>query len=131
MSIKVAIATSDGINVDLHFGKASSLEIYEFTDGKFVKTETRVLPQDDENPAQKSEGCSGNGGGCSCSGGALSSKASAILDCKAVVAAKIGPQVVRQLENKAVSAFDIECTVEDALEKLAVYYMGTVAGGRC
>jgi len=125
VSIKIAIATSDGINVDLHFGKASSLEIYEFIDGNFVKTETRVLPQNDDNTDVKSSGCSGNGGGCSCGGGILSSKAAAVLDCKAVVAAKIGPQVVRRLENKAVSAFDIECTVQDALEKLGKYYRKT------
>lgn len=129
MSIKIAIATSDGLNVDLHFGKASSLDIYEFSKGKFVKTENRALPQDDENAPQKSEDCSGNGGGCSC-GGALSSKASAVLDCKAVVAAKIGPQIVRQLENKTVSAFHVECTVEEALQKLTIYYSKAgVAGG--
>ena len=41
MSVKVAIASSDGINIDLHFGQAESFLIYELKAGKFELTEKR------------------------------------------------------------------------------------------
>ena len=47
MGIKVAIATSDGLNIDLHFGQAKSFLLYEFKDGKFELSEKREVPVDD------------------------------------------------------------------------------------
>ncbi|MBQ2547694.1 MAG: hypothetical protein II558_02200 [Treponema sp.] len=47
MGIKVAIATSDGLNIDLHFGQAKAFLLYEFKDGKFELSEKREVPVDD------------------------------------------------------------------------------------
>ena len=99
MGIKVAIATSDGLNIDLHFGQAKSFLLYEFKDGKFELSEKREVPAD---AATGDFGCPDVGGG--------------------VVAAQIGQGMRRQLERNAISVFDIEIPVEDALKKLAAYY---------
>lgn len=154
MSLKVAIASSDGINIDLHFGKASSFYIYELQGKNFVQTEVRDVPVvNSESSGSSAEsagggecgsggfggsdcggfgggcgsgfgaGCGGSGGGCGGgAGGAILPRVSKLLDCRAIVAAQIGQNMRRQFERNAVSVFDIELPVEEALNKLAAYY---------
>ena len=132
MSVKVAIATSDGLNIDLHFGQAREFLIYEAQNGVFVQTERRKVPdlpvsdQDSSNPSGGfgcGSGCGGGGGGC-CGGGGgpLSPVVELLSDCRAVVAAQFGHKIGRQFERKAISVFDIELPINQALEKLSVYY---------
>ena len=128
MGIKVAIATSDGLNIDLHFGQAKSFLLYEFKDGKFELSEKREVPADaatgDFECPDVGGGCGGSGGGCGggAASGPLAPAVELLLDCRAVVAAQIGQGMRRQLERNAISVFDIEIPVEDALKKLAAYY---------
>jgi len=139
MSIKIAIATSDGLNIDLHFGQASKFEIYELHGDHFEFLETRKVLKSEQTADEAPEngdgagfGCgSGFSGGCGsgcgggCGGGANGPIAPAVellLDCRAIVAAQIGQNVRRQFERKAVSVFDIELPIAEALEKLAAYY---------
>ena len=138
MSIKVAIASSDKINIDLHFGQASQFEIYELRGDHFEYLETREAPKSeqpsDEGTAASagfSGGCgggfgcgSGCGGGCGGgAGGPASPAVQLLLDCRSIVAAQIGQNVRRQFERNAVSVFDIELPIEEALQKLAAYYL--------
>ena len=145
MSIKVAIASSDGINVDLHFGQAKSFLIYELKGSKFELTEKREVPvveNESTSPDTPSEsdfgsgcggggfgcgsggGCGGSGGGCGGgTAGPLAPAVELLLDCRSVVAAQIGQGMRRQFERKAISVFDIELPIEEALAKLAAYYL--------
>ncbi len=138
MSIKVAIATSDKINIDLHFGHASKFEIYELKGDHFEFLETREAPKVELSEGESAAGgagfgCgSGFGGGCGSgcgggcgggAGGAVSPVVELLLDCRSVVAAQIGQNVRRQFERNAVSVFDIELPIEEALQKLAAYYL--------
>ncbi len=144
MSIKVAIASSDGLNVDLHFGQAKFFLIYELKGSNFELTEKRevpVLENESTSPDTPSEsdfgsgcggggfgcgsggGCGGSGGGCGGgAGGPLAPAVELLLDCRSVVAAQIGQGMGRQLQRKAISVFDIELPINEALEKLAAYY---------
>ena len=137
MALKVAIASSDGLNIDLHFGQAKEFNIYEAQNGVFVKTETRALPpavepvdptiEGDCNPAGGfgcGSGCGGGGGGCcgGAAGGPASPAVELLSDCRSVVAAQFGQNIRRQFGRKAISVFDIELPVSEALEKLAAYY---------
>ena len=123
MGIKVAIATSDGLNIDLHFGQTKSFLLYEFKDGKFELSEKREVPVED-SAVVAIRHCGGSGGGCGggAASGPLAPAVELLLDCRAVVAAQIGQGMRRQLERNAISVFDIEIPVEDALKKLAAYY---------
>ena len=140
MSVKVAIASSDGLKIDLHFGQAKEFFIYELQKGVFVQIEKRELPVNPSAVPELVEGqgphgdevsggfaCPGGGGGCGgCGGGAagpLSSAVELLLDCQAVIAAQIGQNMRRQFERNAISVFDIELPVTQALEKLAAYYL--------
>lgn len=135
MSYKIAIGSSDGINVDLKFGEVSKFLIYE-VDGDAKLVEERVVEANETeaqvtNQAEQSQkcgdksgcgsGCGGQGNGC---GGPsdVVSKVSLIEDCRCVVCKKIGFQAQKQFEKKAISVFDVECSVKQALEKISFYY---------
>lgn len=134
MGIKVAIASSDGINIDLGFGQAKEYLIYQLNGDRFEFLEKRPAPENIQvegiGPAcggGNSLGCGGGGMACGgCGGGAsgpLSPAVEKLSDCRSIVAAQIGQNVRRQFERHAVSVFDIELPVDEALEKLASYYL--------
>jgi predicted Fe-Mo cluster-binding NifX family protein len=139
MSIKVAIATSDERNIDLHFGQASQFALYELRGDHFEFLENRKAPKTEVPQADEAASfsggagcgggfCGGCGSGCggSCGGGAggpVSPVVESLLDCRAIVVAQIGQNVRRQFERNAVSVFDIELPIEEALAKLASYYL--------
>lgn len=132
MTYKIAVASSDGVNVDIHFGAAENFLIFAVSDnGTFNLAEKREYKEEASgtdgkagNCPEKSEcssGC-GNGSGGGCGNGGGSAKVALIEDVRAVVAAKIGFNVTKQLERKAISSFDVETTVQEALEKITKYF---------
>ena len=140
MAYKIAVASSDGINVDLHFGAAAEFLIYSVNDqGAFELSEKRKIEEkpageaalpagtsDSEaghgcGPKACASGC-GNGNGGGCGAGGPSAKVEQISDVRAVVAAKIGFNVTKALEKKAIANFDVECPVQEALEKITKYF---------
>lgn len=137
MAYRIAVASSDGVHVDRHFGGAEEFSIYAVDDGgSFSFLERRAAPAgtsggDAADCAGQGGGCEaspcGNsGGGCAAgacgSGGGASVKVQLIADCRAVVCARIGFNVQKQLERKAIASFDVECPVDEALEKIAKYF---------
>ncbi|MBQ1833285.1 MAG: hypothetical protein II114_05890 [Treponema sp.] len=126
MSYKIAVATSDGENVDLHFGAADAFSIYEVSDeGKISFLEKRSA-SDQISGAEKKGSCGqnvgcGSGSSCGC-GGEVSEKVLLLDDCRCVVCEKIGFNVTKQLEKKAVASFDVDCPVQVALEKISNYF---------
>ena len=134
MSTKVSLVSSDGLKIYLHFGQAKEFFIYELQKDAFVQIEKRELPVNSgeaalrkaQVPQDEAFCCPGGGGGCGgCGGGASGPLAPAVellLDCQAVIAAQIGQNMRRQFERNAISVFDIELQVSEALEKLAAYY---------
>ncbi len=138
MSYRIAVASSDGARVDLHFGAASFFSIYEVDDGgHYSLLEQRTVPQPEADgtpaacaPAACGSGaggcapagaaCGGQGGGCGAAG--PSARVELLADVRAVVAAKIGFNVTKQLEKKAISGFDVDCTVQEALTKITKYF---------
>ena len=117
MGTKIAIATSNGDFVDQHFGATDIFEIYELQENEFIKIEDRAIKlPEDYKPAETNSACA-----CGCAG-LIPYKIEALKDCKAVICLRIGPGAKRQLENNGISAFDIGCGVDEALEKLASYY---------
>lgn len=128
MSYKIAVASSDGKNINETFGSAKSFAVYEVSDGLCKKSDERAfLPEKPDTLPDKcsnSKGCGSSGGcGSGCSGQSdASSKVELVSDCRAVVCKKIGFHIQKQLEKKAISAFDVSCTIEEALSKIINYY---------
>jgi len=140
MSYKVGITSTDGIYVDAHFGGASSFLIYEVNaDGSYENKEKRIVPGTNvdissslncssNSDCDKSSSCAspnenGNAGGC---GGHSDSKIEAnvalIADCRCLLCNKVGAGAERQLERKAITAFQVNYKIDDALEKIINYY---------
>lgn len=142
MPYKIAVASSDGIHIDEAFGSAKEFLIYEVTDETYVKSEVRAVEEvrnaaDEVSQPQKEaalqENCGNTGGcgkgGCSsqagggCSGGGeVSEKVELVSDCRSIVCKKIGFHIQKQLERKAITSFDVDCTVEEALQKITAYF---------
>lgn len=136
MSYKIAVASSDGLQIDETFGAAKSFIIYEVADGIYRKLEERAFREEgtDNDGISAADSCnssdicktgggcgSGTGGGCGGIGEA-SEKVELISDCRCVVCKKIGFHIQKQLERKAISAFDVSVSVEEALEKISHYF---------
>jgi len=138
MSYLIAVATSDAKVVDLGFGAAKGFHIYEVDGTEYKEKEYREFAEEDtaEQAAEgcgqdgQTAGCGGNsgsgcggnsGGGCGGAGGA-SKKVELIADCRSLVCQKIGFQAQKQLEKKAIAGFDVDCSVDEALAKIAAYF---------
>ena len=135
---KIAVGSSDGRNVDLKFGQADRFHVFQ-VDGKEVKllgvreakedvpVEGNVKKPEAEgscgtgNGCGNGQGCGGNGQGCGGSEEVLR-KVSVIEDCRCVVCAKVGFQAQKQFEKKAISVFDVQVSIDEALEKITSYY---------
>lgn len=134
MAYKIAIASSDGIHIDESFGSTEAFRIYEVTDEEYEEVESRLTDNEtfacsesNDSDNGSSSGCAGAGNGChtggECSGNQeVSSKVELVSDCRCVVCEKIGFPVVKQLERKAITTFDVTCTVEEALKKITAYF---------
>ncbi len=98
MPYKIAVATSDGVNIDRTFGSAECFTIYEVNDDHFTFAEKRAFPEWQEiSPETCKNDChSGCGNGCG-NGGQHSGKVDLISDCRCVVCTKIGFPIRKQL----------------------------------
>lgn len=122
MSYKIAVATSDGINIDLTFGSAFEFTVYNIDGTDYHISEKRKFEDFEGNSDCNKSGC-GNGGcgnGTGCSGGS-DAKVRLISDCRCVVCKKIGFNIQKQLGKLAITAFDIDCGVDEALSKITAY----------
>jgi predicted Fe-Mo cluster-binding NifX family protein len=104
MDVKIAVASSDGVTINEHFGRAASFLVYQLHDQGWKLLESREI-----SPA--------------CSGGehsddALERAARAIADCRGVVAARIGPGAIDALITHRILAFNMEGSIDAALEIL-------------
>jgi len=169
MSFKIAVASTDDIYVDAHFGSAASFLIYEVnSDGSYEKKEERIvlgktgdISSDSTIPSEENEktrgsnservqntdcasssncasdsdcssksGCGSSdgsgGGGCGGHSGhsdtKIESNISLIADCRCLLCYKVGAGAERQLERKAITVFQVDYKVEDALKKIINYY---------
>ncbi len=124
MAYKIAVASSDGIEVNETFGNAARFLIFTVNNETIEPPEERICTVGDESDISSvcnDNTCRGNGSRCNnYTGNAI--KVGQIADCRCVVCQKIGFQVQKQLERKAISFFDVSRTVEEALSKIIKYY---------
>ncbi len=64
-------------------------------------------------------GC--NTGGCAGGDGEMP-KVTLISDCRCVVCKRIGFQIQKQLEKKAILGFDVECSIDEAMRNIIRYF---------
>ena len=115
---KVAVATNDGVNVNVHFGHAAAFDIYEVDEasGKYEKVEVRLKP----------EHCDGSCGDGTCGQrevqhSSMYAAAKNLADLDYVLCEQIGPQAIQSLARFNVRAFDIALPISEAIAKINIY----------
>ena len=115
---KVAVATNDGVNVNVHFGHAAAFDIYEVDEasGKYEKTEVRLKP----------EHCDGSCGDGTCGQrevqhSSMYAAAKNLADLDYVLCEQLGPQAIQSLARFNVRAFDIALPISEAIAKINIY----------
>ena len=137
MSYKIAVSSSDGIHIDQSFGGTETFYVYEIEGIEHHLVAMRVMELIKENKEKGSSDrnqcgrldnqCNGKmSRGCGTDGGCGNTEVSIpkvqlVEDCRCVVCKKIGFQVQKQLEKLAITSFDVECTIEEALSKIINY----------
>ena len=106
---KVAIASSDGVFINQHFGRAQQFQIYalDVQRQSFVLEEVRqtqgICSQQQHQPSL------------------LSEKVAALSDCKMVLASRIGPGAADALLERGIESYVVADFIEDALAKVVVF----------
>ena len=134
MVYKIAIASSDEIHIDETFGSAKKFFIYEIMDGQIQKVEERSVEESnwdlqDSISNGYNRNCSnecdcnlGVGSGC-CGNERNIRKVEMLSDCRCVICSKIGVHIQKQFDKKAITTFDVNCAVKEALVKISSYYI--------
>ena len=128
---KVAVATSDGITVDSHFGHVSSFSIFEVDEKTGIAQD--IGERDvtaacsggqcggsvESQNAAKTSGCGGhNGAGSAGEPSPMEQIAKALSDVDYVLVARIGPHAIRALAKYEVTAYDIVLPIDEAIKKI-------------
>ena len=103
----IAVASSDGIVVNNHFGHAAKFYVFEFSEGRIELKEIREV-----NPV--------------CHTGEhdddrLNENAERFSDCDFVLASKIGDGARAVLESKGIACYEIPGIITGSIDKLIRY----------
>ncbi|MDR3292445.1 MAG: FeMo cofactor biosynthesis protein [Methanobrevibacter sp.] len=102
--MKIAIASSDGKNVNLHFGKANSIYIYDFDGENTNYVEHRTV---DIIPNEQHQ---------------WSKVLNTILDCDVVISLQAGFKPRFGIENAGLKNIEDEGSIEDVLKRYIDHY---------
>jgi predicted Fe-Mo cluster-binding NifX family protein len=102
--MKIAVASSDGTNADLHFGKAEHFSIYEFNEEKAVFIERRSVSITEGEKHQWKK------------------PLDIIEDCDVVICVQAGMNGKFGLEQKGIKLVEDEGTVEEVLDRYIKHY---------
>ncbi|GHT90790.1 hypothetical protein FACS1894140_0020 [Spirochaetia bacterium] len=131
MSWRIAVTSADGVLINQHFGHARWFFIIDVArDGSGTVAEKRdVTPwcniENHGASLQAEHSCGGEGSSCVTPGPGGGGIADSITDCIAVLTAQIGPPARKKLELAGISVFEEPAKIEDAVKKLAAYYVRT------
>jgi predicted Fe-Mo cluster-binding NifX family protein len=102
--MKIAVASSDGVNVDLHLGKANLWYIYDFDGKDTVFIEKRTVDIDENSRHQGSK--------------VLNS----FKDCDVLICAQYGFNSKMKAEDLNLKLFGVEGEITKVLKKFVDHY---------
>lgn len=107
VSIRIAAASSDGLIIDKHFGKADKFLIFEIEDNLIELIEER----------ENAPICGTNGHAVE----KVNDTVNLISDCEAVFVSKIGMGPSLALQDKGISVYEVSAPINETLERFAIY----------
>ena len=125
-SFRVAVASSDGRNIDSHFGSAENFYIYELYQNETweqidirenVNLKENTGLSDEEGKSGCSGSCSGRRGNCH---GALEN-IKFLSDCSYLFATKVGIKSSKLLLREDISVLEVSLPIEEAFPKLIAF----------
>lgn len=137
MEYKIAVVSENRVFIDQSFREAKEFLIirvnqngdYELSEIRRSKEQdeqekaVELSEHDTENTKRCGRGC-GDGTGCQ---GRTSPKLRLIEDCRCLICTKAGFKIHKYLKKKAVTVFEADCRIEEAVEKIIRYYERTDA----
>lgn len=123
MSFKIAVATSDGKNIDTAFASAKKFLILEVeSDGKYVEEGYRgnpniALTAPSSASTCGASSCGGCGGGC----GGASYSVEFLWDCHYVLVTSFGHKEAKLLNRIFIDALEVSLPIDKAVAKVALY----------
>jgi predicted Fe-Mo cluster-binding NifX family protein len=120
MKYEIAVTTSAGETVDLHFGQADSFSIYtvDSESGEYCLLEKRIIEEaglPGDNQPESNSGCSG------CNGARWEYIAKLLSGCIYLLTVKIGNRPHGILLSHGISALETPYPLEYAVKKLNDY----------
>ena len=106
-AFRVALASTDGYEVNTHFGRAETFYIYQFFIDEWIFIEKRAVKPACQNGKHSIE--------------EMQKNAALFADCKYVVASKIGAGALSALQSQGIIPMNLPGDVNDALEKIFSY----------
>jgi predicted Fe-Mo cluster-binding NifX family protein len=142
---KIALTSSDGEHIDLHFGSADGFYILQVDEetGTWEFLDPRKLPHDSnailaDVPAAADScgvqasgaGCGGGGGcgasspgsGCGHQDGRIQSVIDTLSDCRYIFTARIGKKPFTSLQRAGITALETQYDIPFAVSKLHAYH---------
>lgn len=109
MSYRIALASSDGLQIDRHFGHSDGFVIVEVqAEGGFYERERRQAQSPCQHGFHDER--------------AMQAAVKALQDCRYVVAEAIGPGAQKALEQQDILPLEIAgATVAEAVHKIHIY----------
>jgi len=119
MEYKIAVTTSEGGAVDLHFGQTDNFSIYtvDSESGAYIFSEKRIIDETFSSGGNQppDTGCS------ACNGARAEYIAKLLSDCAYLLTGKIGPRQQGNLLRYGISALETPYPLEYAVRKLNDY----------
>lgn len=112
--MKVAFATTDGVNVDEHFGRAGRFAVYELTDTEYRFVEMRKFAEGRDTRIEETKGKG------QVHEDRVEKKVDKLADCKIIYLTEIGGPSAARLVKKGIMPIKVKETVsiKESLEKL-------------
>ncbi|MBP5492206.1 MAG: dinitrogenase iron-molybdenum cofactor biosynthesis protein [Clostridiales bacterium] len=107
MKYRIAVASSDGIVVNNHFGKARAFYIYDVNEESLKLQEVRKLPPVCEMGDHDEK--------------RLSENVERLSDCTHLLASRVGNGARAVLERKGISVYEIPGIIPESIDKLVKY----------
>jgi nitrogen fixation protein NifX len=112
--MKIAFATTDGVNVDEHFGRAGAFAIYDLTRDGYAFREIRKFADGRDSVVEETKGMG------RVHDDLVEKKVSKLADCKIVYLTEIGGPSASRLIKKGIMPIKVKdvVSIEESLEKL-------------
>jgi predicted Fe-Mo cluster-binding NifX family protein len=120
MSYKIAVTSTDGIHINMHFGQADSFHILEIDelDNRWHDIEFRQVPDIESNiSAPDRPSCNGR------NETRLNAIAVLLSDCAYLLTEKIGLIPYRVLQRQGITSLETPGKLDAVVEKLNAYHI--------